>query len=364
MWHEARKQSKACEKVMADMKKRSDLRSQYLKAINKDPLSLLRIHGKSCKRFIPNQSNSSLDELYLVPWSEDPNVLIDRYDARALLDKTSIPMKRDRVNKGSNFLTRLVPEEEFLKKLASDLKFMKKKRSQSGAAVGYTYAEAESVEAPEEQEEESLDNILEKLGVDFGDTEMKINLESFSDLQKSRIDDIATHYGIMGNSFLSNLYQEQKNLQNDQNFDTFHQFSAAKPAQTKLQTGDGDMKRKYKYDGSSSDEEQPSKIEFITEFSSETSTSSKTENQREKADQTNYAALQYSPHKTTGHDFCRNLDTSHVKPLHPGSKKDDSSKVSFYFTKKKLSKLYRENVEEYHRRIGNCVADTFKYEMC
>ncbi|PAV88595.1 hypothetical protein WR25_20226 [Diploscapter pachys] len=90
MWHEARRQEKLLRAKMVDCSKRAERRRKFYENIRKDPEQFMQVHGK---RF-PIHADKSIakaaeDCNILRKWQGDPDVLIDRFDARAHLD--SIP---------------------------------------------------------------------------------------------------------------------------------------------------------------------------------------------------------------------------------------------------------------------------------
>lgn len=64
MWQETRKQSKSVDKLMADMKKRSEIRTKQLRE-NSEKFEFVRLVGRGCARYISEQSNSEVDAQFL-----------------------------------------------------------------------------------------------------------------------------------------------------------------------------------------------------------------------------------------------------------------------------------------------------------
>ncbi|KPM10259.1 Alternative splicing regulator-like protein [Sarcoptes scabiei] len=81
MWHEARRQEKKIRGIMIDHRKRAERRKEFYESIRRDPASYLQIHGHKLKIHI-DPLISQAAESSLVPWTNDQNNLIDRFDRK------------------------------------------------------------------------------------------------------------------------------------------------------------------------------------------------------------------------------------------------------------------------------------------
>ncbi|KAI7886912.1 hypothetical protein K492DRAFT_202857 [Lichtheimia hyalospora FSU 10163] len=87
MWHEARANEKRIKELMVDHKKRAERRRAYYESRLGDPRQLLRVIGSSCKLYPDAEQyyyHENTDNL--MPWPVDPDIKIDRFDGRSLLD--------------------------------------------------------------------------------------------------------------------------------------------------------------------------------------------------------------------------------------------------------------------------------------
>ncbi|KAI1284833.1 CLK4-associating serine/arginine rich protein [Halotydeus destructor] len=86
MWQEARKHEKKIKGMMVDFKRRAERRRDFYEKIRKDPAQFLQVHGRQLKVHIDGNISQAAEQC-LVPWAADANTLIDRFDARAYLDR-------------------------------------------------------------------------------------------------------------------------------------------------------------------------------------------------------------------------------------------------------------------------------------
>ncbi|KAK0414360.1 hypothetical protein QR680_007282 [Steinernema hermaphroditum] len=87
MWHEARKQEKKVRSHMVDAVKRNERRKLYYESIRRDPEQFMQVHGRKCQIFLdPAIAQAAESSSTLRKWQGNPDVLIDRFDARSHLD--------------------------------------------------------------------------------------------------------------------------------------------------------------------------------------------------------------------------------------------------------------------------------------
>jgi arginine/serine-rich splicing factor 16 len=87
MWQEARKQEKAIRGMMIDFQKRAERRKAYYQRMQQDPVQMIRVVGSKCMIHIdPVIAEAAENPKNVIPWQDDQEVLIDKYDARQWLD--------------------------------------------------------------------------------------------------------------------------------------------------------------------------------------------------------------------------------------------------------------------------------------
>ncbi|KAL6650078.1 hypothetical protein ACP70R_014302 [Stipagrostis hirtigluma subsp. patula] len=87
MWHEARRSERKVHDIMDAARRRAQRRAAYLARRRGDPHQLLQVSGTRCRV----QRDDALyqateDQQGLIPWNGKQDILIDRFDGRALLD--------------------------------------------------------------------------------------------------------------------------------------------------------------------------------------------------------------------------------------------------------------------------------------
>uniref|UniRef100_A0A915DH80 Suppressor of white apricot N-terminal domain-containing protein n=1 Tax=Ditylenchus dipsaci TaxID=166011 RepID=A0A915DH80_9BILA len=88
MWHEARKQEKVIRNKLVDCSKRHERRKNFYESIRRDPDEFMQIHGRRATIHMDAAvANAAESSNILRKWQGDPNVLIDRFDARSHLDQ-------------------------------------------------------------------------------------------------------------------------------------------------------------------------------------------------------------------------------------------------------------------------------------
>ncbi|GLU20019.1 hypothetical protein SLE2022_362370 [Rubroshorea leprosula] len=87
MWHEARRSEKKVHDIMDAARKRAQRRAIFLAKRRGDPQQSIQVIGSRCRIHRDDALyHATEDEQGLIPWNEKQDVLIDRFDGRALLD--------------------------------------------------------------------------------------------------------------------------------------------------------------------------------------------------------------------------------------------------------------------------------------
>ncbi|XP_031254421.1 CLK4-associating serine/arginine rich protein-like isoform X1 [Pistacia vera] len=95
MWHEARRSEKKVHDMMDAARKRAQRRAVYLAKRRGDPQQSIQVVGSRCRMYRDDGLyQASQDQQGLIPWNGKQDVMIDRFDGRALLDFIREPVKR------------------------------------------------------------------------------------------------------------------------------------------------------------------------------------------------------------------------------------------------------------------------------
>uniref|UniRef100_A0A0D9VUW6 Suppressor of white apricot N-terminal domain-containing protein n=1 Tax=Leersia perrieri TaxID=77586 RepID=A0A0D9VUW6_9ORYZ len=87
MWHEARKSERKVHDLMDAARRRAQRRAAYLARRRGDPHQFLQASGARCRVHRDDALyQATEDQQGLIPWNGKQDVLIDRFDGRALLD--------------------------------------------------------------------------------------------------------------------------------------------------------------------------------------------------------------------------------------------------------------------------------------
>ncbi|KAJ7567667.1 hypothetical protein O6H91_01G001400 [Diphasiastrum complanatum] len=106
MWHEARRSERKVHDMMDAARRRAERRAVFLAKRRGDPQQSLRMVGKHSRmHHDPALYQATQDEQGLIPWNGRKEIMIDRFDGRALLDFI-------RENDGSSRFHREKTEEE------------------------------------------------------------------------------------------------------------------------------------------------------------------------------------------------------------------------------------------------------------
>lgn len=87
MWHEARRSERKVHDMMDAARKRAQRRAVYLAKRRGDPHQSIQAVGSRCRIYRDDTLyHATQDQQGLIPWNGKQDVLIDRFDGRALLD--------------------------------------------------------------------------------------------------------------------------------------------------------------------------------------------------------------------------------------------------------------------------------------
>ncbi|XP_065873671.1 uncharacterized protein [Euphorbia lathyris] len=87
MWHEARRSERKVHDMMDAARKRAQRRAVYLAKRRGDPQQSIQVIGSRCRTYRDDGLyQATQDQQGLIPWNGKQDVLIDRFDGRALLD--------------------------------------------------------------------------------------------------------------------------------------------------------------------------------------------------------------------------------------------------------------------------------------
>ncbi|KAK1302888.1 hypothetical protein QJS10_CPB12g01655 [Acorus calamus] len=87
MWHEARRSERKVHDIMDAARKRAQRRAVYLAKRRGDPQQSLQVIGVRSRTYRDDGLyQATQDQQGLIPWNGKQNILIDRFDGRALLD--------------------------------------------------------------------------------------------------------------------------------------------------------------------------------------------------------------------------------------------------------------------------------------
>nr|XP_043631756.1 CLK4-associating serine/arginine rich protein [Erigeron canadensis] len=95
MWHEARRSERKVHDMMDAARKRAQRRAVYLAKRRGDPQQSIQVSGSRCRVYRDDGLyQATEDQQGLIPWNGKQDVMIDRFDGRALLDFIRDPDSR------------------------------------------------------------------------------------------------------------------------------------------------------------------------------------------------------------------------------------------------------------------------------
>ncbi|TYI89019.1 hypothetical protein E1A91_D03G024700v1 [Gossypium mustelinum] len=96
MWHEARRSERKVHDMMDAARKRAQRRAIFLAKRRGDPQQSIQLIGSRCRIYRDDALyHATQDQQGLIPWNGKQDVLIDRFDGRALLDFIREPRTRN-----------------------------------------------------------------------------------------------------------------------------------------------------------------------------------------------------------------------------------------------------------------------------
>ncbi|XP_047090697.1 CLK4-associating serine/arginine rich protein-like [Lolium rigidum] len=233
MWHEARRSEKKVHELMDAARRRAQRRAAYLARRRGDPHQSLQVSGARCRVHRDDALyQATEDQQGLIPWNGKQDVLIDRFDGRALLDfirdPSSRPFRAQEKSEEDEELEEFVNFERYrdlikhrrrgfsdeagLQHVAQELEakailpfsFEKPQSSQTPASkgsysqVGYSYKgdgdeDSDDLDSDDEDEEEEDDD-----GKDF----------SSDDSSDERMENLAKEFGVKRYNWL--VYMDKK----------------------------------------------------------------------------------------------------------------------------------------------------------
>ncbi|XP_026478182.1 CLK4-associating serine/arginine rich protein-like isoform X2 [Ctenocephalides felis] len=231
MWHEARRQEKKIRGMLVDYQRRAERRRDFFETIKADPTQFLQIHGRQCKIHLdPAVAIAGDSPANMMPWQNNLDNMIDRFDVRAHLDyiPDTIPCYKEdltpeerhcnyesyRILAQNTFLG--IREEKFLQQLAYEEQFgitpeesnkKKKSSSNTGAAIGYNYENTEVIPGKSEKTDKDGNS-------DSSDSEVEIDMDVSIDITKvglaqaNEMNIAAQAYGMADNDFYSFLTKD------------------------------------------------------------------------------------------------------------------------------------------------------------
>uniref|UniRef100_A0A5K3EX18 DRY_EERY domain-containing protein n=1 Tax=Mesocestoides corti TaxID=53468 RepID=A0A5K3EX18_MESCO len=245
MWQEARKHERHIRSVLVDYRKRAERRLNFYSQIRQDPIKFLRVYGTPAKINLDVEVRKAAENPNnMMPWTGDPSIMIDRFDARANLETyssakpTEIKLstaekieerlcnyERYRCLAHNDFLE--VTESMALKQIEREEKYgdtlqrkhdddsKDKKPSEPKAAIGFTYEDGEIVSGrssapPPSKRAPAAESGSEDSDMDSDmDIDVELDLESLTAEQRQELIDHSHTYGMKRSDFIRLLDADQ-----------------------------------------------------------------------------------------------------------------------------------------------------------
>ncbi|KAI6218147.1 DRY-EERY domain-containing protein [Aphelenchoides fujianensis] len=243
MWHEARKQDKLLRSRMVDSAKRSERRRAYYESVRMDPEQFMQLHGRRSQIHVDASIAQAAEATNILrKWQGNPEILIDRFDARSHLDAIPDAVgKRDELS-GKEEIEEIlcdferyrililnefahIDEQQHLKQIAAkefwpatgrlahgnhrgELE-KKKKLAKERAAIGFAYGDSEVVPGSsvgDDSESDSGDDFEE----DVGEYDSKMDFRSMSLEKRAELERVSEKFGRLQLGFYELLKIDQK----------------------------------------------------------------------------------------------------------------------------------------------------------
>ncbi|KAH9279005.1 CLK4-associating serine/arginine rich protein [Echinococcus granulosus] len=244
MWQEARKHERHIRSVLVDYRKRAERRLNFYSQIRQDPIKFLRVYGTQAKINLDVEVRKAAENpKNMMPWTVDPSILIDRFDARANLETYSSTKPTDikqtteekieerlcnyeryRCLAHNDFLE--VTESMALKQIEREEKYgdtltkkheedsRDKKPLEPKAAIGFVYEEGEIIAGklalPLQSKKASTGSDSEPSDVDSdADIDVELDLDSLDAEQRQELIEHSHAYGMKRSDFIRLLDADQ-----------------------------------------------------------------------------------------------------------------------------------------------------------
>ncbi|KAI6192455.1 DRY-EERY domain-containing protein [Aphelenchoides fujianensis] len=261
MWHEARKQDKLLRSRMVDSAKRSERRRAYYESVRMDPEQFMQLHGRRSQIHVDASIAQAAEATNILrKWQGNPEILIDRFDARSHLDAIPDAVgKRDELS-GKEEIEEIlcdferyrililnefahIDEQQHLKQIAAKEFWpsvvggrpphgnhrgeaeKKKKLAKERAAIGFAYGDSEVVPGSsvgDDSESDSGDDFEEDVGEYGGPpldstsergscaVDSKMDFRSMSLEKRAELERVSEKFGRLQLGFYELLKIDQK----------------------------------------------------------------------------------------------------------------------------------------------------------
>ncbi|VDM25674.1 unnamed protein product [Toxocara canis] len=240
MWHEARRQEKLIRSQMIDSVKRNERRKLFYENVRKDPEQFMQIHGRRCQIHVdPAVARAAEASNILRKWQGDPQVLIDRFDARSHLDFIGEVIRDDDEHRPSVDVEELqceyeryrililnefdrVSERTFLKEIAAKefwpdeststnrIELEKKKQSRDKkAAVAFSYEDTTTVKGTSQSHESDSSDDEDEL-IEPDEFDLKIDVDVLDAERRRNLNKLGVKYGIVSGAFTKLLKMDRR----------------------------------------------------------------------------------------------------------------------------------------------------------
>ncbi|CAD6203933.1 unnamed protein product [Miscanthus lutarioriparius] len=219
MWHEARRSERKVHDLMDAARRRAQRRAAYLARRRGDPQQALQVSGTRCRVHRDDALyQATEDQQGLIPWNGKQDVLIDRFDGRALLDFIRDSSSLVFFESKRNLKKRKISDEAGLQHVVQELEakallpfsFDKPQSSQPPASKGAYSQVGYSYKGEGNEESEDLDSDDDDEEEEDEDDDKDFSSDDSSD---ERMESIAKEFGIKRYNWL--VYKDKKNKEEE-----------------------------------------------------------------------------------------------------------------------------------------------------